>query len=338
MPGTRESEAFPGGAGFTAMPGGAPANVAACAARLGAPTAFVGAVGEDLFGHLIADELHAAGVDTSGIVKRPHPAQTSIAFVELAEGGERSFTFYRSSPAADELLSARDLRPDMFSEAAFVGFGSIPLISETSRSAVLEAVRLATESGARAVFDVNLRPDLWESLDAAREEIMPLIGASDVVKMSEEELEPLLGTDDPEAGAEGILREGASLALVSLGARGAFFATRENAGYVSAPEVSVVDATGAGDAFLAATLDSLRHYRTEDLDESKLPEAVGRGTVAGALTCTAVGAMSAAPTSVELEAHRGSGFSSPVARESESPYDTSNANVCNKKSEAKGTS
>lgn len=320
------------------MPGGAPANVAVCAARLGAPTAFVGAVGEDLFGRLIVDELSAAGVDTSGVVERFHPAQTSIAFVELAEGGERSFTFYRSSPAADELLSARDLRPDVFSGASFVCFGSIPLISEPSRSAVREAVRLAGESGGRIVFDVNLRPDLWESLEAATSEIMPLIGTSDVVKMSEEELEPLLGSNDPEAAANSILNEGACLALVSLGARGAFFATRENAGYVSAPQVSVVDATGAGDAFLAATLESLRHHRFEDLDESKLREAVERGAIAGAIACTAVGAMTAAPTSAELEARRETVYSPPLDRGAEGAYYTSTREICNKQSEPKGTS
>lgn len=321
------------------MPGGAPANVAACAARLGARSAFIGAVGEDLFGRLISEELSAAGVDTSNVVGRSHPAQTSIAFVELADDGERSFTFYRSSPAADELLSARDLRSEAFSEAAFVCFGSIPLISETSRSAVREAVRLAGESGARAVFDVNLRPDLWSSLDAAREEILPLIGVSSVVKMSEEELEPLLGTGDPEAAAEAILSEGVSLALVSLGARGAYFATSENSGYVSAPGVDVVDATGAGDAFLAATLESLSHYRIEDLDEHELRKAVERGTVAGALACTAVGAMTAAPTSAELEAHRRESFPSPpLDRESEEPYDTSKTDKCNKESDWKGVS
>lgn len=312
------------------MPGGAPANVAVCAARLGAPAAFVGAVGEDLFGRLIVDELSAAGVDTSGVVKRLPPAQTSIAFVELAEGGERSFTFYRSSPAADELLSERDLRPEVFSGASFVCFGSIPLISEPSRSAVREAVRLAAESGAGAVFDVNLRSDLWESLDAARSEIMPLIGTSDVVKMSEEELEPLLGTGSPESAAYSILSQGASLALVSLGARGAFFATRENAGYVNAPRVKVVDATGAGDAFLAATLESLRRYRIGEPEESKLREAVERGAVAGALACTAVGAMTAAPRPAELEAHlRRTSRSSPLDREPETAYDTSNAKKSN---------
>lgn len=284
------------------MAGGAPANVAAGAARLGAPAAFVGAVGDDLFGAVIPDELSAGGVDTSGVVKRPSPAQTSIAFVELTEGGERSFTFYRSSPAADELLSAQDLRPEMFSQASFVCFGSIPLIKEPSRSAVKAAARLAGESGAGVVFDVNLRPDLWEDLDAARAEILPLIGASSVVKMSEEELEPLLATGDPEVAAGSILAKGAHLALVSLGARGAFFATREYAGYVQTPEVDVVDATGAGDAFLAATLESLRSCRLGHISEDRLREAVERGAAAGALTCTAVGAMTAAPTSAELEA------------------------------------
>lgn len=248
-------------------------------------------------------ELSAIGVSTHDIVRCSYPAQTSIAFVELADGGERSFTFYRSSPAADELLAAQHLVPEMFPEASFVCFGSIPLINEPSRSAVGRAVELAGETGAHPVFDVNLRPDLWNDLAAARSEILPLIRSCTVVKMSEEELGPLLGTDDPESAAASILAEGASLVLVSLGSRGGFFATRNHAGYVRAPEVQVVDATGAGDAFLAATLDALGTYSIRDISEDVLRRAVERGTVAGSLSCTSVGAMTASPTSAELEAH-----------------------------------
>jgi fructokinase len=95
--------------GFVARPGGAPANVAVAASRLGADAAFVGSVGEDLFGDFILRALESEGVDTSGVGRQPQPTRTSLAFVEIDESGDRAFTFYRSSPAADELLAPEDV-------------------------------------------------------------------------------------------------------------------------------------------------------------------------------------------------------------------------------------
>lgn len=95
---------------FTARPGGAPANVAVAAAKLGAEAAFVGSLGDDLFGKFVLQALKVAGVDTSGTVRQPPPTRTTLAFVEVYDDGDRRFTFYRSDPAADELLSTDDLK------------------------------------------------------------------------------------------------------------------------------------------------------------------------------------------------------------------------------------
>src|SRR5215216_668085 len=120
--------------GFVARPGGAPANVAVAACRLGSEAAFVGSVGEDLFGDFILQALESEGVDTSGVGRQSPPTRTSLAFVEIGADGDREFTFYRSSPAADELLSPEDVTEDLVSGASFVNFGSIPLIREPVRS------------------------------------------------------------------------------------------------------------------------------------------------------------------------------------------------------------
>jgi len=87
--------------GFVARPGGAPANVAVAAARLGSEAAFVASVGEDLFGDFILRALESEGVDISGVERQSPPTRTSLAFVEIDEDGDRAFTFYRSNPAAD---------------------------------------------------------------------------------------------------------------------------------------------------------------------------------------------------------------------------------------------
>jgi fructokinase len=283
---------------FIARPGGAPANVAVAAARLGSEAAFIGGVGEDLFGDFILRALEAEGVDTSAVRRCEPPTRTSLAFVEITAGGERSFTFYRSDPAADELLSAENVSREVLSGASFVNFGSIPLIKDPSRSAIHQAADFAEELDMPLAFDVNFREHLWESAEDAREAVDPLLDRSRIVKLSDDEISPLLGTEDVEEASRMLLDRGAVLVLVSLGPEGAFYATREFTGDVPAFEVECVDATGAGDAFLAA---SLVHLSENPLEEESVREAVRRGTAAGAMACTGYGAMGSLPTKDELE-------------------------------------
>jgi fructokinase len=284
---------------FTARPGGAPANVAVAAARLGSEAAFIGSVGEDLFGDFILRALEAEDVDTSAVRRCEPPTRTTLAFVEVTADGDRSFTFYRSDPAADELLSAEDVSREVLSRASFVNFGSIPLIKEPSRSAIHRAADLADELDVPLAFDVNFREHLWKSPEAAREVVDPLLDRSRIIKMGDDELSPMLGTEDPQEAAEMLLDRGATLVLVSLGPDGAVYATREFSGHVPAFEIDeILDATGAGDAFLAA---ALTHLSESAWDEENVREATRRGTVAGAIACTAYGAMSALPTRDELD-------------------------------------
>jgi len=282
---------------FTARPGGAPANVAVAAARLGSEAAFVGSVGEDLFGDLILRTLEAEGVDTSAVRRCVPPTRTSIAFVEIS-GGERSFTFYRSDPAADELLSAEDVSEEALSWASFVNFGSIPLIKDPARSAIHRAVELAEKLDIPVAFDVNFREHLWESAEAAREVVNPLLDRSQIVKLSDDEISPLLGTQRAEEAAKILLDRGVALVFVSLGPEGAFYATKDFEGEVPSFEAEVLDPTGAGDAFLAAALVRLSEG---EWDEETVRKAARRGTAAGTIACTDYGAMRALPTKDELD-------------------------------------
>jgi fructokinase len=286
---------------FTARPGGAPANVAVAAARLGEEAAFAGSVGRDLFGDFILRALEAEGVDTSAVRRCDPPTRTSLAFVEIGDDGDRSFTFYRSDPAADELLGEDDVSEELLSGASFVNFGSILLIKDPGRSAIHKAAKLAQELSLPTAFDVNFREHLWPSVETARETVDPLFDLSTVVKLGEEELSPLLGVEDPEEAAEALIRRGASLVLVSLGSKGAFYATRGFSGSVPAFEVEVVDATGAGDAFFAASLVHLSGDPDYMRDEERVREATMRGSAAGGMVCTDYGAMRALPTKDELE-------------------------------------
>jgi fructokinase len=286
---------------FTARPGGAPANVAVAAARLGEEAAFVGSVGKDLFGDFILRALEVEGVVTSGVRRCEPPTRTSLAFVEIDEDGDRSFTFYRSDPAADELLSPEDVSEELLSGASFVNFGSIPLIKDPSRASIQKAAKLARDLDVPVAFDVNFREHLWSSAQEAREAVDPLFDDSYIAKLSDDELLPLLGTENAEEAANKLLERGVALVLVSLGPDGAFYATREFGGSVPSYPIEVVDATGAGDAFLAAALAHLSEDSEISLGEERVREATRRGTAAGALACTDYGAMRALPSKGELE-------------------------------------
>jgi fructokinase len=287
---------------FTARPGGAPANVAVAAAMLGAQAGFVGRLGDDLFGEFILGALEAVGVDISAVRRQPPPTRTTLAFVEVSANGEREFTFYRSAPAADEMLAPQDITRESLSGASFANFGSIPLLKDPVRAATHRFAQLATELDVPIAFDVNLRAHLWDSLDAFRDAVEPMLAISTIVKLSEDELVPLLGTDDLDEGAAMLLDRGVSLVLTTMGGEGAAYSTRRWRGRIASFEIDeVVDATGAGDAFLAATLTQLSESPGWLDDEASVREALLRGTAAGALACRTFGAMQALPTRHELE-------------------------------------
>ncbi|MGZ6564637.1 MAG: carbohydrate kinase family protein, partial [Solirubrobacteraceae bacterium] len=244
----------------------------------------------------------AVGVETTAVRREPPPTRTTLAFVEVSKDGNREFTFYRSVPAADELLAPEDIRRESLSGASFANFGSIPLIKDPVRSATRKFAQLAIEMNVPVAFDVNLREHLWKSLDEFREAIEPMLDLATVIKLSADELAPVLGTEDPEEGADMLLSRGTTLALVSMGHQGALYATKTFHGTAPAFEPErVLDATGAGDAFLAATLTHLAETPGWRENEASVHEAVRRGTAAGAMACAEFGAMPGLPTRDKLD-------------------------------------
>jgi len=127
--------------GFEKKPGGAPANVAVAIARLGQPSAFLGQVGDDPFGHYLEGVLNAEGVDTRGL-RFTSAARTALAFVSLRPDGERSFVFYRH-PSADMVMRPEDIAFNVIDGQDIFHYGSITMISEPSRSATLAAISYA---------------------------------------------------------------------------------------------------------------------------------------------------------------------------------------------------
>ncbi|KAL1813847.1 probable fructokinase-7 [Daucus carota subsp. sativus] len=282
---------------FKKAPGGAPANVAVGISRLGGSSAFVGKVGDDEFGYMLADILKQNKVNTSGMRFDPS-ARTALAFVTLRSDGEREFLFFRH-PSADMLLRESELERNLIKQAKVFHYGSISLIEEPCRSAHLAAMAIAKESGSILSYDPNLRLALWPSADAAREGIMSIWDKADIIKISEDEISFLTGGEDPyddNVVLTKLYHSNLKLLLVSEGAAGCRYYTKQLKGRVSGVKVKPVDTTGAGDAFVAGFLYCFASDMNLYQDEKKLRDALLFANACGAVTVTERGAIPAMPT------------------------------------------
>lgn len=296
---------------FRPKPGGAPANVAVAARRLGATSAFVGKVGDDAFGHHLANVLAREGVDVGGMRYDPE-ARTGMAFISMPDENNYDILFYRN-PGADMRLRADELDEALLGSAKAFHFGSISLIQEPSRNATLRAVEVARQAGALISFDVNYRPDLWRR-DEARARVLDTLSLVDLLKINEIEANILVGAQDQDQGTQSLLDMGPELCVVTLGPGGSYFRVAEGGEHVPAFEVDTVDATGCGDAFVAALLcqvvDSLPSSGgsadqetawREQLTVTRAREIVRYANAAGALTSLTQGVIPALPRAEQIE-------------------------------------
>jgi fructokinase len=285
---------------FHKAPGGAPANVAVGLARLGISSGFIGKVGEDEFGHFLAQVLSDNGVDITGL-RFSTEARTMLAFVSIHPDGERDFMFYRH-PSADMLLKPEEIDADYIGGARILHHGSISLISEPSRSATLEAIRVAREKGLRISYDPNLRLSLWPSAQAAREGILEGWRLADVAKISRDELIFLSETEDFDAATKALWHEELQLLVITEGAQGCHYVTPESQGHVPGFKVKPVDTTGAGDGFVAGLLAGLVTTLQSWQDPATVETVLYLANAVGALTTKKRGAIPSLPTRAEVEA------------------------------------
>ncbi|MBN1583834.1 MAG: carbohydrate kinase [Anaerolineae bacterium] len=298
---------------FRPKPGGAPANVAVAARRLGKTSAFIGKVGDDAFGHHLAGVLETEGVDVSGM-RYDEQARTAMAFIAMPDENNYDILFYRN-PGADMRLRADELDAGLLGQTKVFHFGSISLIQEPSRSATLKAVELARRAGALISFDVNYRPDLW-SREAAYERVVDTLPLVDLVKINEIEADILGDGGDVASVGHALLEQGPRLCVVTLGPEGSYFYIAEGGDHMPAFKVDTVDATGCGDAFIAALLCQLvsplpgplpnrereKLSWRDHLTVERLRNVLRYASAAGALTSLTQGVIPALPTAAEVEA------------------------------------
>jgi fructokinase len=285
---------------FRPKPGGAPANVAVAAVRLGAQSAFIGKVGDDAFGHHLADILRQEGVKVRGM-RYDKEARTGMAFIAMPDVNSYEILFYRN-PGADMRLQADELDRELLQGTRAFHFGSLSLIQEPSRSATMEAARIAREVGALISFDVNYRADLW-SRSEARDRVMATIPHVNLLKVNEIEVDLLTGSTDPDTAGKTLLELGLDLCVVTLGPEGSFFQVAEGGEHIPAFEVETVDATGCGDAFIAGLLCQLvvgADWR-EQLSPARMREVLRYANAVGALTALTQGVIPALPSADQVD-------------------------------------
>jgi len=221
-------------------------------------------------------------------------ARTMLAFVSLAEGGERSFVFYRH-PSADMLMEPEDVATDVIDAGAVFHFGSITMIGEPSRSATLRAVQYALDNNLIVSYDPNLRLPLWPSAEEARTGMLTGLDYAHIVKVSDEELEFLTGGHD----VKPLWRDTTRLIVVTHGEKGATAYTHDKQVLQPSYRVTPVDTTGAGDGFVAGLLVGILENR--NIYEDRLAEILKFANAVGALTTTNRGAIPALPMRIQVD-------------------------------------
>ncbi|KAI3522261.1 hypothetical protein L1887_11762 [Cichorium endivia] len=286
--------------GFIKAPGGAPANVACSIAKLGGSAAFVGKVGKDEFGYMLADILKKNGVNAEGVLFDEH-ARTALAFVTLKKDGEREFMFYRN-PSADMLLKESELKMDLIKKAKIFHYGSISLITEPCRSAHMAAMKNAKQAGVLLSYDPNVRLPLWPSPEAAREGIKSIWNEADFIKVSDDEVEFLTQkkASDEEA-VKSLWHDGLKLMVVTDGEKGCRYYTKSFKGRVPGYSVKTIDTTGAGDSFVGSLLVSMSKDTSIFTDEAKLKQALAFSNACGAICTTKKGAIPALPSASDAQ-------------------------------------
>lgn len=282
-------------------PGGAPANVAVALVRQGIDAGLCAVVGHDPFGDRLIGVLDDSGVDRSR-VRQDATADTTLALAWKDERGDGHFRLLRQ---ADVQLNVDDINAAGIEELDAIVIGSVSLSHQPSRTAIERAVRIAFEQGVAVCFDVNIRPTIWSSKEAAWAVCEPVLRASTLVKLSMDDAKFLLGLGSdptPEEVIASLRTYDADFVVITDGARGAWFANGDlgdhsSLVFVPAFEIEAIEPTGAGDAFTAAIIARLMASGWDELTEADIRFA----SAAGALTTTREGAIDSLPTGVEIQ-------------------------------------
>lgn len=284
---------------FTKKAGGAPANVACAIAKLGGNSNFIGSVGDDAFGDFLLDVLDGHKVNIS-LAQRSN-VFTTLAFVSLAEDGERDFVFSRG---ADRTLSYNERVSALFQDQV-VHFGAATcFLGGPLEATYIRYLEDAKNADAFVSFDPNFRADLWkENTEHFIERSRQFIARADLCKFSKEEAQLLAGKDDLENALATLHELGTPLITITLGKEGTLVSLKGDSFVVPSVPVHAVDTTGAGDAFIGCLLYQLSCEKEPHdilVNSTGLTAMVSVANKAGAITTTNFGAIDSLPALQDL--------------------------------------
>ena len=261
---------------FSPKIGGAPANVLGAFTKLGGKTQLLTQLGNDPFGHKILNKFKEwnVGIDHVSLTDK---ANTALAFVSLDANGNRDFSFYRN-PSADMLYDESQIKKEWFENCFGLHFCSVSLGDFPMKQAHIAAIEKAKNNNAIISFDPNLRRPLWKSDEAMINAVKEFLPYADIIKVSDEEINLICGTDDIHSACRMLLKD-AKLVICTCGANGAYAFTENATVYASSERVKAVDTTGAGDAFCGSLLYNLHRHGIEkhtlsEIDEKTLEKLI----------------------------------------------------------------
>ena len=269
--------------------------------KLGGTTAFIGKVGKDMFGRQLRQAVESVGIDTRNLME-DEEVHTTLAFVHTFPDGDRDFSFYRN-PGADMMLTKEEIQEDLIRSSKVFHFGTLSSTHEGVREATRYAIDVAKEAGCLVSFDPNLRPPLWKTLEDARKEIEYGLSKTDILKISDNEVEFLCGTSDYDEGAKMLIEKyNIPFVCVTLGKDGsrAYYKGMrvEVPGFV---QKNTIETTGAGDTFCGCMLHYIIQHGLEDLTEENLRELLTFANAAASVITTRKGALAVMPSKEEVE-------------------------------------
>ena len=288
-----------------ANPGGAPCNVLAMLTKLNHKTAFIGQVGNDMFGKMLKERVSSLNIDVSNLVLSDE-YNTTLAFVHTAPDGDRDFSFYRKT-GADAFLAKKDVNAELIKNSRILHYGTLSMTNETVNEATEFALETAKLAGVLRSFDPNLRKPLWDSLEKAKERIWYGISMCSILKIAEEELEFITGEKNIETGVKKIRQKyEIPLITVTKGKEGSCcFYKKDNielkAEVPTFKNVKTIDTTGAGDTFCACILHDILENGYESFTEERLTQMLTFANAASSLITTKKGALCVMPEKEEIE-------------------------------------
>ena len=284
---------------FTKKAGGAPANVACAISKLGGNSKFVGCVGNDPFGAFLLNVLEENNVDIS--LTQRSKTFTTLAFVSLADDGERDFVFSRG--ADKKLVYDSNIKNGFKENIVHLGAATALLGGDLEKAYGRYFFDALTQD-VFISFDPNFRSDLWKGEeDIFVKKCMPFIEKADLCKFSLEEAQLLSGQSDLTEACNVLHKVGAKVITITLGGEGTLVSTLETKHTIPSIKVVPVDTTGAGDAFIGCLLQqisTLNDAREILSNIELLLKMVKRSNKAGAITTTNYGAIPSLPNQEQL--------------------------------------